>query len=225
MRAYFIGRLLYKSTSHSSNIKPMKWFVSQIFFWSWFDTGISFRNPNLISMHTFEIIKLQTYKGSNFDMDGWEVHSYAMILSERAVWWRWWKMMLLPTLIGYFQSALRLLYIQVILTFSILGGAIYLSISRDKWMEGEMSCYRCKLIPSQIVINVKILSRPIMGLKLLCSMCTGRKLVHNNQQLWIVKVSIAIHSEIMHKYIILVVKLRSLVVDSPKTTWNKYFGS
>ena len=36
------------------------------FFLSWFDTGISFKDPELIHLKSFEINQSQTYKRSSF---------------------------------------------------------------------------------------------------------------------------------------------------------------
>ena len=51
------------------------------YFVDWFDTGISFKDLELVYQQPFKMTRQQTYRGQVLMLNGWEVHSYVIILS------------------------------------------------------------------------------------------------------------------------------------------------
>ena len=51
----------------------------KVAWYSSLDIVFNFKDPELVQSHKFEINEPQTYRGKVYNMDGWEVLSYATI--------------------------------------------------------------------------------------------------------------------------------------------------
>ena len=61
----YLGDIVSECTSHSPNIKALKQYEAHVLFFNWFDTGISFKDLELIYSRWFKMKQQKTYRRSN----------------------------------------------------------------------------------------------------------------------------------------------------------------